>query len=163
MAMDTIEVAAILPHRYPFLLVDRVVEIETGRRIVALKNVTVNEPFFSGHFPGHPIMPGVLLCEAVVQAGGILARSTAADTASEGTIAMLTALDRVRFRQQVTPGDQLRLAWPAAFSGFVLETKDALGPAASWLPAGPAPVVIGDQNVVTVDIAGQAQFFRLRK
>jgi len=107
--MDIIEVAAILPHRYPFLLVDRVVEIETGRRIVALKNVTVNEPFFSGHFPGHPIMPGVLLCEAVVQAGGILARSTAADTASEGTIAMLTALDRVRFRQQVTPGDQLRL------------------------------------------------------
>src|SRR5207244_9434449 len=109
-AMDTIEVAAILPHRYPFLLVDRVVEIETGRRIVALKSVTVNEPFFSGHFPGHPIMPGVLLCEAVVQAGGILARSTAADTASEGTIAMLTALDRVRFRQQATPGDQLRLA-----------------------------------------------------
>src|SRR2546426_7922062 len=107
--MDTIEVAAILPHRYPFLLVDRVVEIETGRRIVALKNVTVNEPFFSGHFPGHPIMPGVLLCEAVVQAGGILARSTAADTASEGTIALLTALDRVRFRQQGTPGDQLRL------------------------------------------------------
>lgn len=109
MSMDTLEVAAILPHRYPFLLVDRVVEIEPGRRIVALKNVTVNEPFFSGHFPGRPIMPGVLLCEAVVQAGGILVHATAAEGSGKGTTVMLTALDRVRFRQQVTPGDQLRL------------------------------------------------------
>jgi beta-hydroxyacyl-ACP dehydratase FabZ len=107
--MDNFEVTAILPHRYPFLLVDRVVEIDTGRRIVALKNVTVNEPFFSGHFPGRPLMPGVLLCEAVVQAGGILAHATAPDTLGRGRIAMLTALDRVRFRQQVIPGDQLRL------------------------------------------------------
>jgi 3-hydroxyacyl-[acyl-carrier-protein] dehydratase len=108
--MDNIQVAAILPHRYPFLLVDRVVEVEVGKRIVAIKNVTVNEPFFTGHFPGHPIMPGVLLCEAVVQAGGILARLTAtgADDQAQG-LAMLTSLDRVRFRQQVTPGDQLRL------------------------------------------------------
>jgi 3-hydroxyacyl-[acyl-carrier-protein] dehydratase len=107
--MDKIEVTASLPHRYPFLLVDRVVEIETGRRIVALKNVTVNEPFFSGHFPSRPIMPGVLLCEAVVQAGGILAHDASPDTIGGDKIAMLTALDRVRFRQQVTPGDQLRL------------------------------------------------------
>jgi beta-hydroxyacyl-ACP dehydratase FabZ len=107
--MDTIDVAAILPHRYPFLLVDRVVEIEAGRRIVALKNVTVNEPFFTGHFPGRPLMPGVLLCEAVVQAGGILAHRTAADTPQQSRMAMLTAIDRARFRQQVTPGDQLRL------------------------------------------------------
>lgn len=109
MTMYTPEVAAVLPHRYPFLLVDRVVEIEPGRRIVALKNVTINEPFFSGHFPGRPIMPGVLLCEAVVQAGGILAHATAAEGSGKGTIAMLTALDRARFRQRVTPGDQLRL------------------------------------------------------
>ena len=107
--MDNLEVPAILPHRYPFLLVDRVVEIEIGRRIVALKNVTVNEPFFNGHFPGRPLMPGVLLCEAVVQAGGILAHATAPDTMVRGKIAMLTALDRVRFRQQVIPGDQLLL------------------------------------------------------
>src|SRR5262245_22377796 len=107
--MDTIDVAAILPHRYPFLLVDRVVEIEAGKRIVALKNVTINEPFFAGHFPGRPIMPGVLLCEAVVQAGGILARLTSADPQNEGQIAMLTTLDHVRFRQQVIPGDQVRL------------------------------------------------------
>ncbi|MGH7963568.1 MAG: 3-hydroxyacyl-ACP dehydratase FabZ [Candidatus Binatia bacterium] len=107
--MDTVEVSAILPHRYPLLLVDRVVEIEAGRRIVALKNVTINEPFFSGHFPGRPLMPGVLLCEAVVQAGGLLAHHTAPDTIGRGNLAMLTALDRVRFRRQVTPGDQLRL------------------------------------------------------
>ncbi|MGE0826828.1 MAG: 3-hydroxyacyl-ACP dehydratase FabZ [Candidatus Binatia bacterium] len=107
--MENIEIAAILPHRYPFLLVDRVVEVEAGKRIVAIKNVTVNEPFFAGHFPGRPIMPGVLLCEAVVQAGGILACLTSAETNERGQIAMLTALDRVRFRQQVTPGDQLRL------------------------------------------------------
>ena len=67
--MDSTQVAAILPHRYPLLLVDRVVEVEVGKRIVAIKNVTANEPFFTGHFPGHPIMPGVLICEAVVQAG----------------------------------------------------------------------------------------------
>ncbi|HKA53819.1 MAG TPA: 3-hydroxyacyl-ACP dehydratase FabZ [Candidatus Binatia bacterium] len=107
--MDNFEVTAILPHRYPFLLVDRVVEIDVGRRIVALKNVTANEPFFSGHFPGRPLMPGVLLCEAVVQAGGILAQVTTLDAMRPGKIAMLTALDRARFRQKVTPGDQLRL------------------------------------------------------
>jgi len=107
--MDNFEVAAILPQRYPFLLVDRVVEIDIGRRIIALKNVTVNEPFFSGHFPGRPLMPGVLLCEALVQAGGILAHATAPDSMGQGKIAMLTALDRARFRQKVVPGDQLRL------------------------------------------------------
>jgi len=108
--MDSVQVAALLPHRYPFLLVDRVVEIEVGKRIVAIKNVTVNEPFFTGHFPDHPIMPGVLLCEAVVQAGGILARLTTTDNENhEKALAMLASLDRVRFRQQVTPGDQLRL------------------------------------------------------
>ena len=107
--MDNLEVSAILPHRYPFLLVDRVVEIAIGQRIVALKNVTVNEPFFNGHFPGRPLMPGVLLCEAVVQAGGILAHASSPDTLGAGKIAMLTALGRARFRQQVIPGDQLRL------------------------------------------------------
>ncbi len=116
--MDHPTVAAVLPHRYPFLLVDRVVEISAGKRIVALKNVTINEPFFVGHFPDHPLMPGVLICEAVVQAGGILARSSvdsSAETAvpsqlpaqSPHRLAMLTGLDRVRFRRQVVPGDQL--------------------------------------------------------
>ena len=77
--MDTLPVAALLPHRYPFLLVDRVVEITAGQRIIALKNVTINEPFFPGHFPDYPVMPGVLVCEAVVQAGGILVCSASAD------------------------------------------------------------------------------------
>lgn len=107
--MELFDIAALLPHRYPFLLVDRVIEVEVGKRIVALKNVTINEPFFTGHFPGRPIMPGVLLCEAVVQAGGILARMTAPDPQKDGQIAMLTTLDHVRFRQQVIPGDQVRL------------------------------------------------------
>ena len=107
--MGPVDITTILPHRYPFLLVDRVVEIEAGKRIVALKNVTINEPFFTGHFPGRPIMPGVLLCEAVVQAGGILARMTSPDPQNDGQIAMLTTLDHVRFRQQVLPGDQVRL------------------------------------------------------
>lgn len=109
MTKDAIAVAAILPHRYPFLLVDRVVELDPGQRIVAIKNVTFNEPFFTGHFPDHPIMPGVLLCEAVAQAGGILAHSSTKEVNSGKALAMLTALDRVRFRYQVTPGDQLYL------------------------------------------------------
>ena len=112
--MDHPTVASVLPHRYPFLLVDRVVEISAGKRIVALKNVTINEPFFVGHFPDRPLMPGVLICEAVVQAGGLLARSSvdlaeepSAPVQSPHRLAMLTGLDRVRFRRQVVPGDQL--------------------------------------------------------
>ncbi len=107
--MDTLPIAALLPHRYPFLLVDRVVEIVAAERIVALKNVTINEPFFPGHFPDYPVMPGVLLCEAVVQAGGILVCSSVPEGINRPQYALLTALDRVRFRRQVIPGDQLRL------------------------------------------------------
>lgn len=112
--MDSAAIASLLPHRYPFLLVDRVVELTAGERIVALKNVTVNEPFFVGHFPQRPLMPGVLICEALVQAGGILARASVAplDETLErpaDRLAMLTGLDRARFRRQVSPGDQLRL------------------------------------------------------
>lgn len=112
--MDIAAIASLLPHRYPFLLVDRVVELTAGERIVALKNVTINEPFFVGHFPQRPLMPGVLICEALVQAGGILARASVAplDEALErpaDRLAMLTGLDRARFRRQVSPGDQLRL------------------------------------------------------
>lgn len=112
--MDIAAIASLLPHRYPFLLVDRVVELAAGERIVALKNVTVNEPFFVGHFPQRPLMPGVLICEALVQAGGILARASVApldETLDRPAdrLAMLTGLDRARFRRQVSPGDQLRL------------------------------------------------------
>lgn len=97
-----------LPHRYPFLFVDRVVEIVDGERVVAIKNVSANEPFFTGHFPGRPIMPGVLICEALVQAGGLLA-SYASGGFPAGREVVLAGLEHVRFRRRVVPGDELRL------------------------------------------------------
>ena len=97
-----------LPHRYPFLLIDRVIESEPDKSLSALKNVTVNEPFFQGHFPGQPIMPGVLILEAMAQATGILAFSSMND-GHESKLYMLVGIDKVRFRGQVVPGDQLIL------------------------------------------------------
>ena len=93
----------ILPHRYPFLLVDRVLELEPDRRVVGLKNVSANEPFFAGHFPGRPVMPGVLIVEALAQTAGVLMGE------ASGLIPMFMAIDKARFRRPVTPGDQLRL------------------------------------------------------
>ena len=102
------EIAALLPHRFPFQFIDRVLEFEDGVRIVALKNVSINEPFFRGHFPEQPLMPGVLICEALAQAAALLAhRST--DGVGPGRVGVLAGLDRVRFRRPVLPGDQLRL------------------------------------------------------
>lgn len=100
------EIMRLLPHRHPFLLVDRIVELEPGRRVVALKNVTFNEPFFAGHFPGYPIMPGVLIIEALAQAGGFLALKT---MGGEGKIAFFAGIDNCKFRRPVVPGDTLRL------------------------------------------------------
>ncbi len=102
------EIAALLPHRFPFQFVDRVLEFEDGVRIVALKNVSINEPFFRGHFPEQPLMPGVLICEALAQAGGLLAHRSK-DGVPPGYVVLLTGLDGVRFRRPVVPGDQLRL------------------------------------------------------
>ncbi len=100
------EIMELLPHRYPFLLVDRIVEWDPGKRIVGIKNVTINEPFFQGHFPGHPIMPGVLIIEAIAQAGGILALKA---LGGGKRIAYFTGIDNGKFRRPVVPGDQLRL------------------------------------------------------
>lgn len=97
-----------LPHRYPFLLVDRVLALETGHRLTALKNVTFNEPFFQGHFPGAPVMPGVLIVEALAQAGGLLVLD-AQPAEKRGRPIFFLGMDRVRFRKPVRPGDQLRL------------------------------------------------------
>ena len=108
MRLDYREIVRRLPHRYPFLLVDRVEELVDGERIVAFKNVTANEPFFAGHFPGHPIMPGVLICEALVQAGGLLA-SCSKDGLPPDHAVVLAGLEHVRFRRPVVPGDSLRL------------------------------------------------------
>ena len=102
------EIAALLPHRFPFQFIDRVLEFEDGVRIVALKNVSINEPFFRGHFPEQPLMPGVLICEALAQAGALLVhRST--DGVGLGRVCVLAGLDRARFRRPVLPGDQLHL------------------------------------------------------
>jgi 3-hydroxyacyl-[acyl-carrier-protein] dehydratase len=102
------EIQRLLPHRYPFLLVDRILEIDPGKRIVGIKNVTANEYFFQGHFPGRPIMPGVLIMEAVAQVGGILA--LLATPFNQGNPSLfLMGIDKVRFRQPVVPGDQLRI------------------------------------------------------
>ena len=96
----------ILPHRYPFLLVDRVLEVELGKRILARKNVSVNEPYFVGHFPGIPIMPGVLQIECMAQAGGVL---LLLEPGNEGKIALLTGIEKARFRRKVVPGDILEI------------------------------------------------------
>jgi 3-hydroxyacyl-[acyl-carrier-protein] dehydratase len=101
------EILDLLPHRYPFLLIDRVVEFEPGKRLVAIKNVTMNEPFFQGHFPGTPIMPGVLVIEAMAQAGAIIMLTELPDR--EKKLAVFTGIERAKFRRQVTPGDQLRI------------------------------------------------------
>jgi UDP-3-O-[3-hydroxymyristoyl] N-acetylglucosamine deacetylase/3-hydroxyacyl-[acyl-carrier-protein] dehydratase len=105
--MSTIEdIMKVLPHRYPFLLVDRILEIEEKKRIVGLKNVTINEPFFQGHFPGHPIMPGVLIIEAMAQVGGMLLMGSVGDP--ESKVVYFMSLDNVKFRRPVKPGDQIR-------------------------------------------------------
>ena len=105
--LDIDQIQAILPHRYPFLLIDRVLEIERKKKIVAIKNVTINEPFFSGHFPGFPIMPGVLIVEAMAQAGGALLLTEVEDR--NGKLIVFTGIEKARFRRPVRPGDQLRL------------------------------------------------------
>ena len=112
--LDIAEIQRILPHSYPFLLIDRVIDITRKERIVALKNVTVNEPFFAGHFPGFPIMPGVLMVEAIAQAGGALLLTEIEDR--EQNLMVFSGIERARFRRPVIPGDQLRievqvLAW----------------------------------------------------
>ncbi len=103
------DIVRILPHRYPFLLVDRVTEIELGKRVVGIKNVTANEPFFQGHFPGRPIMPGVLIIEAMAQVGGILARLSVTGFLEEGKEDSIyfMAIDKVKFRRPVVPGDRI--------------------------------------------------------
>jgi UDP-3-O-[3-hydroxymyristoyl] N-acetylglucosamine deacetylase/3-hydroxyacyl-[acyl-carrier-protein] dehydratase len=103
---DIASIMEIMPHRYPFLLVDRITELEPGKKVTGIKNVTINEPFFQGHFPGHPIMPAVLIVEAMAQVGGVLLLSSVEDP--RGKLVYFSGIDEARFRQPVTPGDQLR-------------------------------------------------------
>lgn len=104
--MDINQIKEVIPHRYPFLLVDKVTEVEEGKRVVGYKNVTINEPFFQGHFPEHPVMPGVLILEALAQVGAIAVLGM---EENKGKIGFLAGVDKCRFKRQVVPGDQLRL------------------------------------------------------
>ena len=106
--LDVVKIQELLPHRYPFLLVDRVTEFEANKRVVGIKNVTINEPFFQGHFPGHPVMPGVLVIEALAQTGGILTQLTHQAAATD-KLFYLVKIDNARFSRMVVPGDQLTL------------------------------------------------------
>jgi 3-hydroxyacyl-[acyl-carrier-protein] dehydratase len=134
--LENHEITKIIPHRYPFVLVDRIIELEEGKRAVGIKNVSANEPFFQGHFPGFPIMPGVLIMEALAQVGAVIILSK---EQYKGHIAFYAGLDEVRFKRQVIPGDQLRLvtelikmksgvgvAWGEAYVGEELVAKGKL-------------------------------------
>ncbi len=103
--IDVKEIQTLIPHRYPFLLVDRITELEPGKKIVGIKNVTVNEPFFQGHFPGNPIMPGVLIVEAMAQVSGVLGFKSG----ESGNSVFFLSIDKAKFRKPVVPGDQLRM------------------------------------------------------
>ncbi|MDH7500053.1 MAG: 3-hydroxyacyl-ACP dehydratase FabZ [candidate division NC10 bacterium] len=105
--LDIHEIQRLIPHRYPFLLIDRILEMELGKRIVGIKNVTINEPYFVGHFPGYPVMPGVLILESMAQAGGVLIKKTL--SVPDGELMFFMGIDRAKFRKPVFPGDQLRL------------------------------------------------------
>jgi beta-hydroxyacyl-ACP dehydratase FabZ len=107
MILDIAGIQSILPHRYPFLLVDKILEMEPKKRIIGIKNVSINEPYFQGHFPGKPIMPGVLILESMAQTGGLLLLQEIADR--ESKLLYFVAIDNARFRRPVVPGDQLRL------------------------------------------------------
>lgn len=106
--LDVTAIQSMLPHRYPFLLVDRVVEFEAHKRVLAYKNVSINEPYFNGHFPGHPVMPGVLVIEALAQAGGILTQLSH-QSGTEGKLFYLVKIDGAKFSRMVVPGDRLEL------------------------------------------------------
>lgn len=107
--LTNVEIQKIIPHRYPFLLVDKIIELEPGKRAVGIKNVTVNEPFFQGHFPGFPIMPGVLIVEALAQTAGIAANTAAEGGEGEAKLGVFASIDEMKFKKQVMPGDTLRM------------------------------------------------------
>jgi UDP-3-O-[3-hydroxymyristoyl] N-acetylglucosamine deacetylase/3-hydroxyacyl-[acyl-carrier-protein] dehydratase len=136
------DIMKVLPHRYPFLLVDRILEIEANKRIVGLKNVTINEPFFAGHFPGHPIMPGVLIIEAMAQVGGMLLMGSVED--AESKVVYFMSLDNVKFRRPVKPGDQIR---------FELDVVQLRGPVCKMRGVGK----VDGEIVVEADMAAMVR------
>ena len=137
--MDVYEVMNHLPHRYPFLLIDRVLECVPGQSVVAIKNVTINEPFFPGHFPQRPVMPGVMIMEAMAQASGMLAYRTDPTLEEPGSLYFFVGMDKVRFKRQVEPGDQLR------FEVDLVRTKRSI-----WMFSGKA--LVDGQIAATGDL-----------
>lgn len=138
MQLDINEIMKILPHRYPFLMVDRIVELEPGKHCVGIKNVSINEPFFQGHFPGHPVMPGVLIIESMAQVAGIMAY-LASDEETRAKVTYFLAIDNARFRKPVSPGDQLRV-----------EITTTMNRRGIWGVAGKA--FVGDSLVTEADL-----------
>jgi beta-hydroxyacyl-ACP dehydratase FabZ len=148
--MGPMEIQAVLPHRYPFLLVDRILELEVGKRVVGLKAVSLNEPFFQGHFPGHPVMPGVLIVEAMAQVGGVLVLVTM-NAMAEKKVMYFTGIDHARFRKPVLPGDLLRfeveivqLRRQVTVDGTLVTEADLSAAVVDRDPAerGPAAIVV---------------------
>jgi 3-hydroxyacyl-[acyl-carrier-protein] dehydratase len=117
--LDINQIKSVLPHRYPFLLVDKIVELDPGERVVGIKNVTINEEFFQGHYPGHPIMPGVLIVESMAQVGGFLMYHSVED--AEGKIPFFAGIDKAKFRKPVKPGDRLKV------KAEVIRLRDKIG------------------------------------
>lgn len=136
--IDIHEILTLMPHRYPFLLIDRVIALDLGKSLVAIKNVSINEAYFVGHFPQRPVMPGVLIIEAMAQAGGILAYKSSDKKASDGTLYYFAGIDNARFRRVVEPGDQLRI------EVSVLRAKRGI-----WKLAGSA--YVGDELACTAE------------
>lgn len=148
MALDIKDILKILPHRYPFLMVDRIIELEPGKRAVAIKNVTVNEPQFTGHWPGNPVMPGVLMLEAMAQVGGIFLLSEAD---AKGKNAFFAGMDEIRFRRPVVPGDQLTI------TAELVRRKGNLGKAAAVAKVGDEIAVEGVFMFALVDVEPQEE------
>ena len=146
-SMDIHKVLSLLPHRYPFLLIDRVLEFEPNQRLLALKNVTYNEPFFKGHFPIRPVMPGVLIVEALAQATGLLGMESNPEGVDENTIYFFVGIDKARFKRPVEPGDQLML------EVFMKGSKRGI-----WMFSGNAKV--DGKIVATADIMCTARDYR---
>lgn len=140
--LDIMEIRGLLPHRYPFLMVDRVLEVEPGKRAVAIKNVTVNEEFFQGHYPERPIMPGVLIVEAMAQVAGIAFLSM---EGLKGKTPIFAGIDKVRFRRPVVPGDQLRI------EAEIIKFRGRMGKAAGKVFVGDEPVAEGELIFTATD------------
>jgi 3-hydroxyacyl-[acyl-carrier-protein] dehydratase len=147
MEMDIKGILKTLPHRYPFLLVDRIIELEPGVRAVGIKNVTANEPQFTGHWPENPVMPGVLMLEAMAQVGGVFLLS---DTDSEGKLALFGGMDAIRFRRTVIPGDQL------VITAELVRRKGGIGKVAIVARVGDEVAVEGEFMFALVDQSEQA-------